>query len=149
MSTLMKKSKEWKPTDLGLENMNMKAANGTKYATPVMNLEDYSSFLVHLSTNNTGGGAAGVASMQVILYGSDGSTVLQTIDLFTALATTADSEVTVEFGRAIDGILTGGGTIGTNINALRMLRLAKFQVTVGTASDATTCVSTLRVQAQV
>lgn len=142
--------KEWTPLQLGLSQKDLNAADATEYSSPVLDLTPYANFLVSLKTDVTGAVGAGVAKLHVELYADDETTQLGAdIDLLTAIDTQADRNELVAFGRDFAGVKDGNGTIGANINMLRMLRRARVVLTVVTQSDAATSnVADVRLQAQ-
>ena len=139
--------KEYSTFDLNLDQKDLNAANGTDYDSPVLDLRPYRNFLVSLITDVTGAVAAGVASLKVELYADDGTTLLGTVDLLTAIDTQADRKELVSFGRDFAAVKDGNGTIGTNIDMLRSVRKALFRLEVDTQSDAATSnVGSVRIQ---
>lgn len=131
------------PADLGLNGVNLKD-DSAPYKSGFVNLQDHRQFMASLIVENTGGGAAGAASLAVEIYDDDKATVLGTIDLLTAIGLTTDRTELVTFGRGLTPTNSGNGTIGAAIGVLKVLRWVKFVITVNTESDATTCLGYLR-----
>ena len=142
------KVREWTPRDLGLNGVNLKAANDTVYSSPIINVKNISNFLLSLLVDNTGGGAAGAVKLSAKLIADDGSTVLLTQDILTDISTLADRTEVVVFGRSGTAKKVGNGTLDANADIFRMAKKIQFLVTVVTQSDATTCTGSLRLLGQ-
>jgi hypothetical protein len=140
------RTQEWLPEDLGVKNVNLKV--GTTYPTGLLDLREYTDFMLAFLVDNTGGGAAGVAKLTAEIYAKDGSTLLLATDILTAINLTADRNEILTFGRSFAGRKIGNGTLGTDIDSLRVLGKVKFIVNVTTPSDATTCVGNLHLKAK-
>jgi len=142
--------KIYTPADLGVSGVDLKAAATTKYATPVLSLADLVSYFLSLIVVNTGGGAAGTAKITAELYAGDGSTLLFTHDILTAIPTNTagTTRAGVVFGRDFAGKKHGGGTIGVDIDILRLANRLKLIVEVEVANNGTTSAGSLHLLGQ-
>lgn len=126
-----------------LNGVNLKD-DTAPYSSGIIDLSDYRQFMASVKVDNTGGGAAGEAKLSLELYDNDKTTLLGTIDLLTAIVTTADRSELVTFGRGVTPAKQGNGTIGTAIGVAKVFRWVKLLLTVVTESDATTCLGYVR-----
>lgn len=134
----------YSPADLAINGVDLKAANGMKYTSPLISLLDFSAFFLSLIVDNAGGGAAGVAKITAESY--DGGTLLFSHDILTAIPTntTGITRNGVIFGLDFAGKKVGGGTLGADIDAFKLIKQAKFIVEVVTANNGTTSAGYLR-----
>lgn len=142
--------KIYSPADLGVSAVDLKAAAATKYATPVLGLGDLVSFFVSLVIVNTGAGAAGTAKLTAEIYDGEGSTLLFTHDILTGIPTNTagTTRAGVVFGRNFAGKKHGGGTLGADIDILRLGGRLKLIVEVEVANNGTTSAGSLHLHGQ-
>lgn len=136
---------ELSPQALAMQSLDLKAANDTEYLSGLIDLSDYRMFMASLNVDVTGAAGAGAVALALRLFANDLVTVLGTVDLLTAVGTTADRSELVCFGRGLAAAKQGNGTLGSSIGVLKVFRWAKLVLTVSTQSDAaTSCLGNVR-----
>ena len=140
---------EWNPSTLGISGVNLKAANGTAYEGPILDVSQFVLFMFCVTVVKVGAAAAGAAKLTMQLYNKDGTVAIgDPVDLLTAIGTTANRNELVSFGIGSGGKF-GNGTLGANLDAMRAILRFKPILTVVTQSDAaTSCVGSLRILAR-
>lgn len=137
---------ELSPQALNINQKDLKD-DTVPYSSGLLALGDYRMFLASLIVDNTGGGAVGSVKLSMELYANNGTTLLGTIDLLTAIGTTVDRSELVTFGRGLTPAKQGNGTIGAAIGVLKVINFAKLVLTVVVESDGTTCIGSARLYA--
>ena len=140
---------EYTPAGLGVVNINLKASAGVQYASNIIDLSKHSNYGVSLIITNSGTTNAGVAKITAVSYDKTGLVQLSSTALLTAIDLTADRTEYVVFGKDFAAKKVGNGTIGSDIDILRVPGMTKFVVEISTASNAaTSCVGNLRLIAK-
>lgn len=141
----------WTPFEFenDLSAMDLKAIATTQYATGILRVIPFFAFFLALKVDNTGGGAAGEVKITLEVYGEkDESTPIDSEDILTTIATTADTTELLLFGGGVFGASKGVGSLSANIDVYKVLHKIQLIVEVVTASDAaTSCVGTLNLLA--
>lgn len=140
---------EWGPSALGLSGKDLKAANGTAYAGPILDVSQFVLFLFNVTVVKVGAATVGAVKLTMQLYNKDRSVAIgDPVDLLTAIGTTANRNELMSFGIGAGGKF-GNGTLGTTLDVLRGVLAFKPILTVVTQSDAaTSCVGSLRILAR-
>lgn len=145
---MSKKVSEWGPVALELNAKNLKAANGTVYSSPILDLSQFVLFTVSVKVTKAGAATVGACKLTMQCYNKDGTVAIGApFDILTAIGTAVDRDEYVSWGIGAGGKF-GNGTLGANFDALRNLMRAKFMLTVVTQADAaTSCVGSVRLMA--
>jgi hypothetical protein len=141
------KVQTWKPVKTGIDALNLKVQARTK--TGMLRLGAALAGDLTFKVDNTGGGAAGSAQIEVEIYEDpDDATPLHTWLLVDAISLLADREEVFVFGIGVTNFHDGNGTLQTIADALKVFNFVKFAIDVTTGSDATTCVGDLHLSVQ-
>lgn len=134
------------PAALGISGVNLKSA--TSYVGNVIDVTQLSAFMLVFKIDNTGGGAAGTCKIVLDLLQQDGTTIIRTVDVVTAIPTTADLNALFIIDRVL-GADNLGGTLGTSgVDIFKHAGKIKPTITVTQANDGTTCVGSLHLYAR-
>ena len=130
------------PVALGISGVDLKAAG--PFDSGFLDASKFRTFMANVVVDNTGGGSNGAISLQALIYDEAKANVVATVDIATAIATTADLNGLACFGRGVAAAVHNLGTLGTTIGALKAWKWWKLRVKVDTANDGTTCVGSVR-----
>lgn len=129
---------EFRPADLGMAAVDMKATADTDYESDVLDLRGVRAIQVYALVDNTGAGSTGLAGFYVQRVDKDDVDLGAEHAICTAINTKTDTAVTVSLSEFLAGEATGA-TIGSTDRHLFPLGRCKLKLRVEEANDGTTC----------
>jgi len=125
------------PSDLGIDNVNLKAAANTIYATPVIDVRRFGQFYMQWIVTVTGAATVGVFAIEAVIFERDGITILRTETLATGLSSSVTGTIQLVIRQGL-APLSAGLTIGALADLVKIPEYMKIQIKITTASDAAT-----------
>lgn len=132
-------TRELKPADLGINGVDMKALVATKYASGVLEVVKDFAWTLVIDITETGSPAAGVAKLTIDRYLKNRTTIIDSLDLLTAIDTINQGQIRVAWGFGATALKTGSATLDSDSAILQMVAFMKVTLEVVTANDGTTC----------
>jgi hypothetical protein len=136
------KRREYAPEQIdNLRAADMTAVALVEYDSQIFRVEEFFVFKVWVDIS-AAGSASGVATLSVLLYAADKTTVLDEWDLLTLIDTSTDTEKNlVLFGAGVAAAKKGNATLGAlllsfKVNFQMQLRLTVTTQATGTATAA-------------
>ena len=130
------------PAETGVDAADLKAVATTQYKTGAFDVERFWLFKYVMAIDNTGGGAAGDAKLTVENLAPGGTTVIDSLDIVTAIDTKADGTMVLVFGGGVTSTLTGPGTLSSDADIMKVFYRINVILEVTTANDGTTSIAT-------
>lgn len=133
---------EAEPVDLELDALDLEAAGPFESVL----IDARSSFQATVWADVTDVAATlGDFSLFCDLYARDGTTLIESVELFSGQSANGSNQVKVNFGQGIDATLIGVASIGSAIQSLKLAFIFKLRVVNDTPADAASTLS-IRVQ---
>ena len=130
------------PAETGVDAADLKAVATTQYETGATDVDKFWVFKYVMAIDNTGGGAAGDAKITVQNLAPGGTTVIDSLDIVTAIDTKADGTMVLVFGGGVNADLTGPGTLSSDADIMKVFYRMNVILEVVTANDGTTSTAT-------
>lgn len=133
---------EAEPADLELDALDLEAAGPFESVL----IDARQSFQATVWSDVTDVAASlGDFSLFVDLYARDGTTLIESVELYSAQSANGNNQVKTTFGQGVDATVVGTATAGSDIQSLKMAFLFKFRVVNDTPADGESALS-IRVQ---
>jgi len=134
------------PAETGVNAADLKAVATTQYETGAKDVERFWVFKYVMVIDNTGGGTVGDAKITVQNLAPGGTTVIDSLDIVTAIDTKADGTMVLVFGGGVTATLTGPGTLSSDAEIMKLFYRINVILEVTTANDGTTSTATSHFQ---
>ena len=142
-----KRTMQYDGTAVGILNVNLKSVAASSGNVMRLNQPHAVAFFWDIANENDDA-AAGAFSVEFDVYGEDGTTILWTGELATAISSISDDKGCVVFGGGVNAD-TSDGTLDPDASVLQIFNHIRFRINVTTANDDTgTSVLNCRIVAQ-
>lgn len=138
-----------KPVDIGINGVNMKAVATTQYTSGVKDVRKDFAFLVIIDITATVPGTLGIAKLTLNRYRNDEITLIDTLDILTAIDTDTSQQVRLTWGYGVTAKVTASiATLSADAGIMDLVGRLEFVLEVVAASDSTTSVASVTLIAE-
>ena len=133
-----------RPVDLDISAKDMKAVATTQYPTEVLDVTKDFAFVVVIDIVATVPGTLGIAKLTLNRYAKDKTTLIDTLDVLTAIDTDTSQQVVLKWGYGVTAKVTGSiVTLDTDVDMMDIVGFLEIVLEVVAASDSTTSVASV------
>jgi len=139
------------PAQLGIDDADMKAALNTTYSSDPIPFSGFEALRAVVTVDNTGGGAAGTASLQWQMVGADGADLGTAIDLITGINTKTDCTVVFRVHTRVAASVqdsASAASVGASADTIYPFGTAKLILKVTEQQNGTTCTADVTLYAE-
>jgi hypothetical protein len=124
--------------ELGIETVDLTDTAGTKYSSNTIDVRNSFVYTVVIDVTETGSPSTGDFKLTIRCTDSAGTTTYE-VDAVTAIdSQTSGSQTVFTWGSGTDPVVTGSGTLGSNLGVMKVFDYMEVVLEITTANDGTT-----------
>ena len=131
-------SRRLTPFELSLDDATVDLQTSTQYTSPVLDVRESFVYTVIIDVTETGSPTAGEFTLTIRCVDEDGNTTYE-VDAVTAITSQTNGGQTIfTWGSGNPATLSGNGTLGSNLDVLKVFDFMEIEIDVTTINDGTT-----------
>ena len=126
------------PLEININDVDLTDTAGTQYSSNTLDVREAFVYTVIIDVTETGAPTAGDFKLTIRCTDRDGATTYE-VDAVTAITSQVDGGQTVfTWGSGNTATLQGNGTVGSNLDVLKVFDFMEVVLEITTANDGTT-----------